>query len=104
MEKTIWKFELETKDNQIVKMPINAKILTIQTQFDKPCLWALVDPNADKEDRFIKTFGTGHSVKYNKCSPMLGAEELDEFIKYIGTYQLHNGSLVFHAFEKNLAT
>ena len=103
MEKTIWKFELETKDNQIVKMPINAKILTIQTQFDKPCLWALVDPNADKEDRFIKIFGTGHSVRYNKCSPMLGAEELDECIKYIGTYQLHNGSLVFHAFEKNLA-
>lgn len=51
MNKTIWKFELETTGNQTLKMPIGAEILSVQTQFDKPCLWALVEPNAEKEDR-----------------------------------------------------
>ena len=89
MNKTIWKFELETTDNQTLKMPVGAEILTVQTQSDKPCLWALVDPNAEKEGRFIEIFGTGHPVGYD-----MGIDR-----KYIGTYQLHGGSLVFHVFE-----
>ena len=89
MNKTIWKFQLETIDNQTLKMPVGAEILTVQTQFEKPCLWALVDPNAEKEDRFIEIFVTGHAVSYDVSVEM----------KYIGTYQLHGGSLVFHVFE-----
>ena len=89
MDKTIWKFELETKHTQILKMPVGAEILTVQTKFDKPCLWALVDPNAEKEDRFIEIFLTGHPVVYN-----MGVDR-----KYISTYLLKGGSLVFHVFE-----
>ena len=89
MKKTIWKFELETTDKQTLKMPVGAKILTVQTQNEKPCLWALVDPNAEKEDRFIEVFGTGHPIG---CD--MGVDR-----KYISTYQLRGGSLVFHVFE-----
>ena len=75
MNKTIWKFELETTENQTLKMPIGAEILTVQMHFDKPCLWALVDPKAEREDRFIETFGTAYTVRYD-----IGVDR-----KYIGT-------------------
>ena len=88
MNNTIWKFELETIDNQTIKIPVGGEILTIQTQNGMPCLWALVDSNADKEDRFIEIYGTGHFIRQD--------ENVNR--KYIGTYQL-GGSLVFHVFE-----
>jgi len=91
MEKTILKFELETTDNQIIEMPVNAEILTVQTQNEVPCIWALVDPTKPKEKRFIEVFGTGHDVHYD-----MGVGR-----NYLGTYQLHGGSLVFHVFEYN---
>lgn len=47
------------------------------------------DPNNEKEDRFIEIFGTGHPVGYD-----MGVDR-----KYISTYQLNGGSLVFHVFE-----
>ena len=89
MNKTIWKFELETTDNQTIEMPVNAEILTVQTQNETPCMWALVDPTEKKEKRFIEVFGTGHDVHYD-----MGVSR-----NYLGTYQLHGGSLVFHVFE-----
>jgi len=89
MNKTIWKFELETTDNQTIEMPVNAEILTVQTQNEIPCIWALVDPTETKEKRFIEVFGTGHDIHYD-----MGVSR-----NYLGTYQLHGGSLVFHVFE-----
>ncbi len=70
-------------------MPIGAKILTVQTQNDIPCLWALVDPQAETEGRNIEIFGTGHPV----------LSDLGTAREYIGTFQMHNGTLVFHVFE-----
>lgn len=90
MKKTIWKFELETKGYQKIEMPEGSEILTVQTQFEKPCLWAFVDPNAEKEDRFIEIFGTGERIN---CD--MGVNR-----KYIGTYQLSGGNWVFHVFER----
>lgn len=89
MEETIWKFELKTTDNQFIEMPKGAQLLAVQTQFDKPCVWALVNPKAEKEKRCFEIFGTGHTV-----SSDMGTDR-----NYIGTYQLHGGSLVFHVFE-----
>lgn len=86
--KTIWKFELETTDRQKVEMPIGAKILTVQTQNETPCLWALVNPERkERKERYFEVFGTGHKIP------------LDLSREYIGTYQLKGGSLVFHVFE-----
>lgn len=86
MKETIWKFELETTDNQFIEIPKGAQLLAVQTQSDKPCLWALVDPNAEKEKRCFEVFGTGHVINSNNR-------------EYIGTYQLNGGNLVFHVFE-----
>ena len=93
MKKTIWKYQLEPIDNQDIEMPFNSKILTIQTQQEKPCLWALVDPSEKTEKRHIEIFGTGHPIHYD-----IGDTERN----YIGSYQLENGALVFHVFENLL--
>jgi len=90
MEKSIFKYNLETTDRQTVLMPKGAEILTVQTQHEDGKLWALVDPNAPLEERVIEIFGTGHPVY---CD--MGVER-----KYIATYQLPGGNYVFHAFER----
>jgi hypothetical protein len=86
--KTIWKFEL-SPDNMVLKMPKRAKVLSVQTQLGKPCIWALVDTENGFEERTFEIFGTGHEI------PDDGAERI-----FLDTFQLHNGMFVFHAFEK----
>lgn len=85
MERTIWKFELETKDTQFISMPKGAEILCVQIQIGNPCVWALVDPEAEKKDVEFSTIGTGH--------PVDGRPKI-----YIGTYQIIHRMLVFHVF------
>ena len=87
MKKSIWKFPLEVTDEQKVELPIGAKPLTVQVQGDTACLWALVDTQVQKEARVIQIFGTGHRVSNEG--------------EYISTFQMHGGSLVFHAFIKS---
>jgi len=82
--KTIWKFELMN----VIEMPKGAKILSLQTQDDTPYIWALVDPDVEKEKRIFSINGTGHPLIY------FTAED-----NYIGTYQLPYRGLVWHVFE-----
>lgn len=89
MKKTIWKFEITPNVNYIM-MPIGAEILSVQTQNENPCIWALVEPDNGKEERYFDVFGTGHEVY---CD--MGVDR-----KFIGTFQMQGGSLVFHLFER----
>lgn len=86
MSKSIGKFPLEVTDVQQIEMPNGAEILTIQTQDEIPCIWALVDINAPKKKIAFEIFGTGHNVPEN-------AER-----RYVGTFQMRKGALVFHCF------
>lgn len=83
--KTIYKYAL-SPDGRIV-LPIDAKILSIQSQNGEPVLWALVDPSNNNVLRKLRVYGTGHT-----CGSL--AE------KFIATVQL--GELVFHFFEEDL--
>jgi hypothetical protein len=84
--KRIWKWNLRVEDLQEYKMHEGAELLTVQAQGDEIQLWALVDPNARHVFRRIATYGTGYPVP-------------DVSQKYVGTYQLHGGALVFHVFD-----
>ena len=88
-EKTIWKYPLKLTVGQNISFPIGAEFLTVQVQGDNICLWALVDPEADTEIRFIEIFGTGSPVGYDK-----GVSR-----KYISTFQMQGGLFIYHAFE-----
>ena len=85
---TIYKYQIQITDVQMVKLPINAAILTAQMQGDQLCLWAKIEEtNTDTEDRMIEVFGTGH--------PMTS-----HLRRYIGTVQMDGGSLIWHVFER----
>lgn len=84
----VYKYELEITDEQIIRLPFAAEILTVQMQRDKCCLWALVDPRHEFEERTICIHGTGHHIQDGIR------------LKYISTFQIPNLGLVFHAFEK----
>lgn len=82
---SVWKFELSP--NADIEMPVGAQILSVHGQRDAICLWALVDPDAEKETRRFVVVGTGS--RFNADCKM----------EYLGTAFLHGESLVFHAFE-----
>ncbi len=86
MNWTIWKFPIELIDEQDVKMPLGAEILTIQWQGSQLCLWAKVLPERDLVSRRIIVHGTGHPMPRHDA-------------RYIATVQAHGGALIFHAFD-----
>lgn len=65
---------------------MDAQILTLQTQGSVPTIWALCDSSKTEVGRTFETFGTGESFDSANMS-------------YVGTFQMHNGSLIFHLFE-----
>ena len=93
VKKTIYKYTLEVKDSQELCLPIGAEILCVQTQNEKPCIWALVDEGVKSETRIIEIFGTGEEIEFDASA------ESNEKI-YIGTFQLLTGNFVGHVFEK----
>ena len=84
--KTIWKYEIQNTDYQLITAPDNAEILCVQLQHGDPFLWLLVDPNIPVRDYGVKIFGTGHPVN------------LDDEFKYAGTFQQQGEFLVLHVF------
>lgn len=89
--KEIWKFKIKLADVNEILMPQGAEILTIKTQHEQPCIWALVESNNSKREiRKFLTFGSGHPISISN----------EENIKYIGTYFTASESLVWHVFEK----
>ena len=69
-----------------VQMPDKAEVLCVQVQNGVTCLWARVTVGGPPVIRHFRVAGTGHGL----------GEELG---RYVGTIQLHGGSLVFHVFE-----
>jgi hypothetical protein len=88
--RTIYKYSFEVKDIQRVYLPLEAEILTVQSQQGNPYMWALVDPENKLVERVFEVFGTGHPIQ----------EDMGTDRKYIGTFQLQDGFLVFHLFER----
>ncbi len=83
----IWKATIPIdKGTCEVSMPEGARPLSVQMQHRMPRLWFLCNPDAPIEKRTVRWFGTGHDAQ--------AAKELG----FLGTVQLHNGNLVFHAF------
>jgi hypothetical protein len=83
MIKQIWKYKVEN----VIEMPIDAEILSVQIQNGQmfnACIWAKVNPENELEKRQFVVIGTGHTFD-------------DSDMEYIGTYQ--DGPFVWHLFE-----
>lgn len=86
---TIWKFDLAIADKQTVDMPLGARILSVGAQFDKPRVWALVDPTKERVPHRIYIYGTGWPVGDVNWSAHI----------FLGTVVTAGGALVWHVFE-----
>jgi hypothetical protein len=89
---TIYKYNIPIQDEFVLSMPVNAEILCVQCQFGKPHIWVRLEDNAMSHNRQFFLVGTGHQIsdKWN-----------DPNSKYIGTFQMHDGELVFHLFQNH---
>jgi len=81
----IYKYQLFVTDAQQIEMFQDAKILCVQVQDGRPCIWAQGNPNLPYTRRKIRIFGTGNHI-YD-----------DEFLVYLGTVQI--GEFVWHVYE-----
>lgn len=88
MKNQIWKFEISPSKTTI-EMPKHSKVLSVQMQNNVPCIWAQVNPDAEKVKKHFEIFGTGHDME---CDGICR--------EFIGTFQMHGGGLVFHLFER----
>lgn len=85
--RTIWKFPLAVEDFQKIEMPKGAEVLTVQTQNESLCIWAILNPSANTTElRGFWVLGTGNPVVHE-----------DHIGRYVGTAQLRG--FVWHVFE-----
>jgi hypothetical protein len=82
----IFKYPLRVEQRELVMMPEEAQILSVQVQNGIPVLYALVDDSAKPQARIIRTVTTG--------------EEFNLEGRFIGTFILE-GWFVGHVFEQD---
>lgn len=89
MKEIVYKYPLETKNEQVVLLPTGARILTVQQRNNNIFLYALVNPTYQNDQAFIiRFYGAGQEIS-----------DSDE-LEYINTVQLYEGRLVIHVFVK----
>jgi hypothetical protein len=89
---TIWKYDLKPNNPQIIKAPCDLEFLSVQVQKDEPKIWAKVGDTKPIVTYEVYTFGTGHNIDQ--------VEKLS--LNFLGTFQIEEGSYVFHAFWRKL--
>lgn len=87
--KRIFKYDVPATDHFELELPLNAEILTFQSQRESFCIWAIIEEGLNDEKRYFRLAGTGHDL----------TEDSTRIKKYIGTAQIAGGGLVFHLFE-----
>jgi len=86
---TIYKQRLEGTDIQIKEFPKGFTPLTINAQFNEPCIWYICDKEqTETVKKVIKIHGTGHPI----------TDDILDYFDYLGTFQIGGGVLIFHSF------
>lgn len=94
MKQVVWKFPLAFADRQTLGVPVAGFTpLKVDTQFGRPYLWALVNPDAAVGTRTVFIRGTGQVTETEK--PLTRRD-------YIDTFTTESGELVFHVFMQNM--
>lgn len=84
--KMIGKFPLLATRPVVIEMPFGAEVLSVQTQNEEAMVWAKIDTASPTIMRHFHVRATGE-------------EFTGEEGRFIGTFQMHGGSLVWHLFE-----
>lgn len=106
-KKVIWKFPLYGRFNNLLMMPKDAQILTIQIQNNQPTIWAMVDIQNNLNGLESHLTGIKYSAhEEREFETIFTGETMDKLPEgkervYINTVQ--NNNLVYHFFEiKNI--
>lgn len=90
----IFKYPLEITDDQTIKLPHGARILSAMNQYDNIVLYALISDNEiNTEEVSIRIVGTGYDIDFFIPSAVFGGG-----YKFLGTVSLYDGKLMFHVF------
>ena len=76
----IYKYQLEITDSQTLALPRGFKILSIQLQNRKLCLWASVPESTYTDDITFLIAGTGHETPEGEY---IDTVQLDEFVFHV---------------------
>ena len=87
---TIFKYPVKMSGRFLLEMPQGAQFLSLQVQGDHAQLWFRVDTSRPMRSYEFGVFGTGHEMTGDLA-----------YAPHLGTFQLAEGSLVFHAFGGN---
>ena len=83
---TIWKYPIPAEDSFTLELPDMAQPLCVQTQQGTPYLWVLLDSTYRTRPWQFYVLNTGQPVGERRLG------------RYLGTFQLEAGTLVFHCF------
>lgn len=86
MNNTIHKFILQNQHEQIVAMPVGARIISVAKQRELICVWAEVDKD-EKRNKAVTFFIVGTGYEF----PPAGAQ-------FVGTVLLYGGDFVWHVY------
>jgi len=89
MKQTIWKYQLEVKDEIFLTMPADAKLLHVGFQNGEPVLWALLNPENEYVERKIMVTGTGWDISDKDMGVYIGSIQTPSIL----------GELVWHYFD-----
>ena len=83
--RTIHKQVLDVIGEQVIFLPIDAKILCLKNQRESVCMWYECDTDYPIERVVIRCYGTGQEIEGN--------------LEYLGTVLTLNGNGVWHYFK-----
>lgn len=84
----IFKYPLKVTDVQTLEIHKNFIPLKIELQNGIPCMWCKINEEEPKIIVQFETIGTGHYFNGNNLC-------------YIDSYQINNGTFVYHVFYNN---
>jgi hypothetical protein len=86
----IYKYVLEEKSIQILELPMNSRILSVESQGEDIVLYVMVDAEERRKwARMVRIYGTGFDI----------TPDIDDY-RFLGTVKLSQGKLMFHVFYK----
>jgi hypothetical protein len=86
---TIWKFQIPLEEKSEVEMPKDAEVLAVQMQGSQLCVWAAVDPNAEKVKRRFYVVGTGHPMPKSLDACYAATVQIDGAIDTLALHVFH---------------
>lgn len=83
MTRQIWKFQFDLSESLTIMMPKQAQIIKVENQNGFPCIWAIVDTNAPKQERRFMVVWTGHPFDYGHDVFHVGTFVQEQFVWHL---------------------